>query len=197
MRRMNKKLFFTLIFTLFIQGQAFMRSFYTATLYPKGKNFYICSKEDDYNLVTEEKMDEQNPIDILEFVKKLSSKTDKPVITYMIHDSSVLWFLIYENGDEIFIFDNSDEYFCDGKFIQKEKKNIPQIFGINENDWKKEINKDKFQKCIFADEFLMALITTLKLPDWVVGIGYNYLSEDDTFVSELKKGGINIEKCFN
>ena len=67
---------------LFVQGQAFMGSFYTATLYPyernedvkkilKGRNFFICSKNDNYNLVSEEKMDEQNQADIKNFVKKL------------------------------------------------------------------------------------------------------------------------------
>ena len=182
-----------------------MGSFYTATLYPyernedvkkilKGRNFFICSKNDNYNLVSEEKMDEQNQADIKNFVKKLSATTEKPIITYMIHDSDVLWFSIYKKGKEIFILDNTDEYFSGGKFILKEKEDISKIFNIDKNLWKTEITKAKFEKCIFADEFLMTLIKILKLPIWVEGIGYTYLSEDEDFMSNLKDAGVKIEK---
>ncbi|MBR3812831.1 MAG: hypothetical protein IKK38_03050 [Spirochaetaceae bacterium] len=203
--KLNKKVIFTLLIILFVQGQAFMGSFYTATLYPyeknedvkkilKGRNFFICSKNDNYNLVSEEKMDEQNQADIKNFVKKLSATTEKPIITYMIHDSDVLWFSIYKKGKEIFILDNTDEYFSGGKFILKEKEDISKIFNIDKNLWKTEITKAKFEECIFADEFLMTLIKILKLPIWVEGIGYTYLSEDEDFMSNLKDAGVKIEK---
>lgn len=203
--RLNKKVIFTLLITLFVQGQVFMGSFYTATLYPNektedvkkilnGRKFYICSKNDSYNLVSEEKMDEQNQIVIKDFVKKLSATTEKPIITYMIHDSDVLWFSIYKNGNEVFIIDNIAEYFSGGKFILTEKEDIFKIFDIDKNLWKAEITKAKFEECIFADEFLMTLIKILKLPIWVEGIGYTYLSEDENFVAYLKDNGIKIEK---
>lgn len=182
-----------------------MGSFYTATLYPKektedvkkilkGRKFFICSKNDDYNLVSEEKMDEQNEILIKDFVRKLSATTGKPVITYMIHDSDVLWFSIYKDGKEIFILDNTDAYFSGGKFVLKEKEDISKVFNIDKNLWKTEISKSKFEECTFADEFLMTLIKILKLPVWVEGIGYMYLSEDEDFVSYLEDDGIKIEK---
>lgn len=203
--RLNKKVIFTLFITLFVQGQAFMGNFYTATLYPNektedvkkilnGRKFYICSKNDSYNLVSEEKMDEQNQIVIKDFVKKLSATTEKPIITYMIHDSDVLWFSIYKNGNEVFIIDNTAEYFSGGKFILTEKEDIFKIFDIDKNLWKAEITKAKFEECTFADEFLMTLIKILKLPIWVEGIGYTYLSEDENFVTYLKDDGIKIEK---
>ena len=203
--RLNKKVIFTLFITLFVQGQAFMGNFYTATLYPNektedvkkilnGRKFYICSKNDSYNLVSEEKMDEQNSILIMDFIKKLSATTEKPIITYMIHDSDVLWFSIYKNGKEIFIIDNTAEYFSGGKFILTEKEDISKIFGIDKNIWKTEITKAKLEECTFADEFLMTLIKILKLPIWVEGIGYSYLAKDEDFVANLKDNGIKIEK---
>jgi hypothetical protein len=203
--KLNKKVIFALLITLFVQGQAFMGNFYTATLYPSektedvkrilnGKNFYICSKNDSYNLVSEEKMDEQNSILIMDFIKKLSATTEKPIITYMIHDSDVLWFSIYKNGKEIFIIDNTAEYFSGGKFILTEKEDISKIFGIDKNIWKTEITKAKLEECTFADEFLMTLIKILKLPIWVEGIGYSYLAKDEDFVANLKDNGIKIEK---
>lgn len=203
--KFNKKVIFSLLITLFVQSQAFMGSFYTATLYPKektedvkkilkGRNFYICSKNDNYNLVSEEKMDEQNQTIIKDFVKKLSATTEKPIITYMIHDSDVLWFSIYKDGKEIFILDNTAEYFSGGEFVLKEKEDISKVFNIDKNLWKTEISKSKFEECTFADDFLMALIKILKLPVWVGGIGYTYLAEDEEFVDELKDYGIKIEK---
>ena len=182
-----------------------MGSFYTAALYPneknedvkeilKGRKFYICSKNENYNLVSEEKMDEQNQKLIKDFVQKLSAKTDKPIISYMIHDSDVLWFTIYKNGIEIFILDNTDEYFSGGKFILKEKEDISKIFNIDKNLWKTEITEKKFKECIFADEFLVTLLKILNLPIWIEGIGYTYLSENEDFVSDLKDDGIKIEK---
>lgn len=182
-----------------------MGSFYAATLYPKentedvknileGKNFYLCAKDDGYRLVTEEKMDEQNPAEIKKFTRELSSKTDKSVISYMIHDSDVLYFIIYKNGKEIFVIDNEEEYFNDGEFIRKEKENIPSIFGIDEIRWKTETCMEKFEECTFADDFLLSLLKILKLPDWVCGIGYRYLEEDATLKSALQKDGIEIHK---
>ena len=202
---LNKKIILTLFIILFVQGQAFMGSFYTATLYPSektedvkkilnGRRFYICSKDDSYNLVSEEKMDEQNQIVIKDFVKKLSATTEKPIITYMVHDSDVLWFSIYKNGKEIFILDNTDEYFDGGEFILEEKEDISKIFNIDKNLWKTEITKEEFEECIFADDFLMTLMKILKLPIWVGGIGYTYLSEDEDFISQLKDDGVKIEK---
>lgn len=205
MNVLNKRTIIALILFLFTQGQAFMGSFYTATLYPKektneiknilkGKKFFLCSKDDEYNLVTEEKMDEQNPFAILEFIKNISTKMDKPIISYMIHDSDVLWFVVYKNGKQVFILDNTDEYFSDGEFILNGKEDIPLVFGIDNENWKNEISKEKFEECTFADEYLVKILKLLNLPEWVEGIGYTYLSEDEDFLSYLKKDGINIEK---
>lgn len=201
--KLNKKFIFIFIIAFFVHAQAFMGSFYTATLYPKentneviellhGKHFFICSADDDYNLVTEKRMDEQNTQRITNFVKRLSTKVNKPIISYMIYDSDVLWFTIYENGKQIFIFDNSDEYFNNGKFIKAERINIPELFKIDEAQWKKEITINKFKKCGFADDFLITLLKVLKMPTWVESVGYTYLAEDDFFVAELEDEGIKI-----
>ena len=182
-----------------------MGSFYTATLFPneqtqaakdllKGRNFYICSKTEDYNLISEQKMEDQYTPIILDFVKALSEKSEKPIISYMIHDSDVLWFVIYKGGKQIFILDNSDEYFSDGDFVQKESANIPELFGIDAKKWKETVCKEKFEEATFADEFLIEILKILKLPDWVGGIGYSYIDEDEDFRSELEDFGIKIEK---
>ena len=165
--RLHKKVIFTLLITLFVHGQVFMGNFYTATLYPSektedvkrilnGKNFYICSKNDSYNLVSEEKMDEQNSILIMDFIKKLSATTEKPIITYMIHDSDVLWFSIYKNGNEVFIIDNTAEYFSGGNFILTEKEDIFKIFDIDKNIWKaeKSVIKNRLQEGTELFEFI-------------------------------------------
>ena len=55
-------------------------------------------------------------------------------------------------------------------------------------------SKEKFEECTFADEYLVKILKLLNLPEWVEGIGYTYLSEDEDFLSYLKKDGINIEK---
>ena len=205
MKIFNKKYFFLLSLIFFANLYTFAGTFYTATLYPKentrdvkeilsGKKFFICSKADEYNLVTEEKMDMQDSHAILDFVKKISLKTEKPVVSYMIHDSDVLWFVIYKSGKQIFLLDNSDEYFSGGKFVLKGKHKVPSVFKVDQAKWNSEITKEKFEECLFADEFLAKLLNLLKLPEWVAGIGYRYLSEDKDFVLWLKKSGVNIEK---
>ncbi len=182
-----------------------MGSFYTATLYPKennqdvknilkGRNFYICSKNDNYNLVTEKQMDcEQNTYVILNFVKELSLKTHRPVISYLIHDSDVLYFVIYKEGREIFLITNEDEYFSDGEFIQRETEDVPTVFGIDEKEFHSEICKNKFEECIFADDFLLSILKVLNLPCWCNGIGYNYLEDDEDFKNRLESNSIKIE----
>lgn len=182
-----------------------MGSFFTATLYPaenrddvknilKDRNFFICSKNENYELVTEEKMDEQNTTVIIDFVKSVSMKTEKPIVSYMVHDSDVLYFVIYKNGQQIFITDNTDAYFSNGELIFQENENIPNVFGIDESVWKNEINEEKFLDCVFVEEFLTTVLNVLNLPVWVDGIGYSYLSEDDCFISDLTDDGVIIEE---
>lgn len=188
-----------------MQTQAFSGSFYTATLYPKestdtvksllkGRNYFICSKNEDYHLVTESRMEKQNSKLILDFVKKLSQKSRRPIVSYMIHDSDVLWLVIYKGGKEAFILDNTDKYFSGGKFVQKESVNIPKLFSIDKAEWNEKICEEKFEKALFADEFLFEIMRVLKLPDWAVGLGYNYLKEDEDFRSEAEDSGIIIEE---
>ncbi|WP_191013757.1 hypothetical protein [Treponema zioleckii] len=205
MKISNRKTLILTLLVLLVPLQVFAGSFYTATLYPKentedvksilqGKNFFICSKAGDYNLVTEEKMDEQNSAVILDFVKKISLKTEKPVVSYIIHDSDVLWFVIYKNGKQIFVLDNSAEYFSGGNFVLKGKDEVHPLFKINKKQWKTEISKEKFRECVFADEYLIKILDILNLPNWVEGIGYSYLSNDEKFVLHLKERGIIIER---
>ncbi|MCR5506217.1 MAG: hypothetical protein K6F04_00010 [bacterium] len=205
MKLFNKRILIIFSIFLFVQVHAFSGSFYTATLYPKentndvkkilkGKKYFICSKAEEYNLITEEKMDEQNTSLILDFVKRISSKTEKPIVSYLIHDSDILWFVVFKNGKQIFLLDNTDEYFSGGNFILKGKEKVPTLFNIDANKWKAEISKEKFEECIFSDDYLLKILDILKLPNWVVGIGYTYLSEDKDFISELEKIGINIER---
>ncbi len=201
MNHFAKKYLIVFFVFLFFQVQVFSGSFYTATLYPKentedvkkllkGKNFFICSKAEEYNLVTEEISDELFTMTI----PKLSLKTEKPIISYYIYDSDVLCFAVYQKGKQVFVLDNSHEYFYDAKIILKGKDNIPALFKIDKEKWNAEISKEKFDECIFADEYLLKILDLLNLPKWVEGIGYRYLAEDKAFVSELKEFGIVVEK---
>ena len=47
---------------------------------------------------------------------------------------------------------------------------------------------------VFADEYLIKILDILNLPNWVEGIGYSYLSNDEKFVLYLKERGIIIER---
>lgn len=183
-----------------------MGSFFTRTLFPKenvddvktvlgNSNFYICSKTDEtYAFVSEEKMDEQNDILIAQFVRTISSKTEKPIISFCVHDSDVLSFSIYKNGKQIFVIDNGDEYFNGGDLIFSGSENVPSLFDVDENLWNENITVGKFQDCIFAEEFLFSLLEILRLPTWTNGLGYNYLNEDESFISEMGEHGIVVER---
>ena len=129
-----------------------------------------------------------------EWAKEISSKYDTTYHEDYVFQKSFRGFWLTQNGKQVFILDNTDEYFSDGEFILNGKEDIPLVFGIDNENWKNEISKEKFEECTFADEYLVKILKLLNLPEWVEGIGYTYLSEDEDFLSYLKKDGINSEK---
>lgn len=205
-RKKTKKFIVTILIMILVQGEAFMGGFYSSTLYPKelksdvkkilaGRSYYtVEKKEDEYALVTEEKMDELNLEEIEKFNITLSKKAHKLIYSFLVYDSDVLWFSIYKEGFEIYNYNNGEAYFNDGSIVIKGTENIPGLLNIDENKWQQLNTPDAIEGYTFVDEYLDEFIKILKLPSWSNGIGYRFLEADKASVDEYRQNGLIIEK---
>jgi hypothetical protein len=205
-KQADKKIIVIILIMILVQGEAFMGSFYSSTLYPKelkgdvkkiltGRSYYkIEKKEDEYALVTEEKMDELDLMEIEKFNITLSKKAHKLIYSFFVYDSDVLWFSIYKDGSEIYNYNNGEAYFNDGKIVVKGNENISGILHIDKDTWEEISNEKKIEEYADAEDYLNEFIKILKLPSWVNYIGYRCLEADNGLIDEYRKDGLIVER---
>ena len=127
------------------------------------------------------------------FPKELKS----PILYSLNHDSDILLLKFYENGNRMFAYDSSPGYFT-GKitppaFKKEEFNNLVQRFGLQAKTKELEsVLTDK--KYVFADERHRAFLKLFSFPEFVAGIGYTYLSMDESILPEIQKLGFEVKK---
>lgn len=191
-----KKVFSILILLLIPALSCFAGSFYSnivvlsteaekfiPVLVQMGIAAYYVLK-DKTAVIFEEKIDEQDIEYGTGLTSELSIKLNTMAIYTTNHDSDVLYISVYKNGQELFSYDSAPDYF-EGGSTPPEINGIDRLLSeyknIDKQDFLDVLNSEE----VFADDLHFKIVEKLSLPDYSVGLGYNYFT--DMGAEEIQK----------
>ena len=160
------------------------------------RNAYILIKEgDDKHIVlTEERCDSQSFRENNLFFRPLSTLTKNPLLGCIVQDSDDLFLCLFSRGEDIYELISSLEYSVDGEIKFHNVGALTEAFGGDTNELMKLHTTENARKHAFAEDYQKEIYSTIGVPLWSIGIGYDYLSEEPELRDELKSMGISIKE---
>lgn len=161
-----------------------------------GRDAMISPQINGVVVVFDEQCESQDPDDLAGLAAHLSTVCKCPVLATMIHDDSVLAYVLYDNGRLADTYNSCPGYFGSGDEEGNDDggddespsggnavalaaaflpgANTPEAVAAIE-----AILRAGSDEYVFEVERHQALAEALKLPDFVAGAGYNYVVDGD------------------
>jgi hypothetical protein len=131
---------------------------------------------DGYVVVFDEASDQQDSAVIEKLGELLSQQQSCPVLAVLNHDDDILCYWLFDKGSQIDAYNSCPDYFGGGAGSDRggDAKKLCQILGTPQAEAavKQILDGDEY---VFAAERHAALVSALRLPDWTVGCGFNYM----------------------
>ena len=163
------------------------------------RNAFILSNPATPNhcLVTESVCDSLSIRENNQFLKPLSSVTEKPVFACIVHDSDDLLLCLFSNGNDDYELVKSLDFTETGELHFNGLEALSITFNVSEEELTKIHKNEVSDSYAFAEEYQKLIYSVLGLPEWSIGIGYNYLFDEDDLKLSLQNQGIKIEYIGN
>jgi hypothetical protein len=156
-------------------------------LVSQDRNAYVSPTVNEFTVIWDEEIDEQN----IEIISSLASKVSKhyhcPALAFLNHDDDILWYQLYEAGKLTDQYDSTPGYFDEdadpsppsggNASILCEAFAIPLNIGRVEAILRKSCFDDGGY--VFALDRHRDLANAIGMPSFSVGLGYSYLDEGD------------------
>lgn len=134
----------------------------------------------------DEESDGQNSKVVAQLGSRLSRDLGCPVLAVLNHDDDILWFQFHVNGELVDEYDSSPGYFDPSAGPSEpeggDAAKLCEAFGSNAVTQVEQIlRRSSFEEdgYTFALERHADLVRALGLPEYSVGLGFQYLSEGD------------------
>ncbi|PYS80731.1 MAG: hypothetical protein DMF67_19450 [Acidobacteria bacterium] len=165
----------------------------TEFLTRQGTNAYVTPTKNEFTVVCEERCDTQEQGELERVASELSARFHCPTLVVLNHDDDILWFKLYSDGAALDEYNSAPGYF-EGDDVPPYGGNAHQlceIFGAGQNAAEVErILRSPDGSYRFAYERHIDLARALGLPSYTVGLGFNYLEEDETPLDDLDIGAL-------
>ena len=160
------------------------------------RNAFLLSKvnEENYIVITEERCDTLDFRENNLFFRPLSKLTKSPILGCIVHDSDDLFLCLFSAGKDIYELINSLEYSDDGKLKYNNIEALHESFSGNLDDLKRLHTTQNARKHAFVEDYQNEIYSSINVPLWSIGIGYNYLSREPQLIEELNQKGIIVNE---
>ena len=156
-----------------------------------GRAAYVSKSERSFTTVLDEACESQDGEALAALGASLSEQFKCPVLAVLNHDDDILYFELYENGDQ------SDEYNSNPAYFNDEAEDdapsggsaarLASAFGATDSGSVETVLRKS--DYVFATERHQHLAAALGIPEYSVGIGFRYAAEGDPRVSQ---GGYSL-----
>ena len=143
-----------------------------------GRSAYVSASEHGCVTVLDEACESQDGEELASLAARLSAVFQCPVLAVLNHDDDILYFELYEAGEQRDEYNSSPSYFDDTVEDDGPSGGNPALlaaaFGVTD--------KERIEAALRSTEYVFAterhheLALALSLPSFSVGIGYTYAS---------------------
>ena len=178
-----------------------MREFYTnitvkgpkqedvvAYLRQEGRNAYVSPTVGRRTAVADEQCETQNIHVLSRVTAGLARRFNCPAVAVLVHDGLVLSYILYDGNNLVDVYDSSPNYLVPEKGPVPPSGGKPQVlcelFGVPQAvktvDEILRSNPLRDPRYRYAIDRHAALADALGIPNFVIGVGYNYLQAKGT-----------------
>ena len=146
----------------------------------RGRPALVSATIAGFTTVLDEACEIQDGISLATLAEELSSEFSCPVFAAMNHDDDVLYFELYEAGTKTDEYNSNPNYFGEAEVDGPSGGNAQRLCEtLGASDAARVEAVLRKGDYIFATERHRDLALALGMPDFSVGVGYNYARADD------------------
>ncbi len=151
-----------------------------AALKKARRSALVTPAKNGWVVVYDEESDSQDTGTIEELAALLSKDQDCPVLAVLNHDDDILCYWLFQNGNPLDHYNSNPEYFDEGEGSDRggDADLLCQTLGVPTavETVRELLHEGDFT---FAMEQHAQLAAALKLPEYSVGVGFNYAQEGE------------------
>ena len=145
------------------------------------RSAFVSPATEGYVVVFDEAADQQDTDVIVKTGKLLSEQLRCAVLAILNHDDDILCYWLFDGGQRVDAYNSAPDYWDNAADTDRggDTLLLCRTLGVPEavDDAKSILHDHEYA---FAVEQHAALVAALRLPEWTVGGGFNYIQERET-----------------